>query len=187
MKEKTINLIIAVLPMLDAKLGQVKNLVKDTINAANPISVTLDLTDVDPYSWPRTVNEIYLELIAEALQEVGICNPKLTAGEECRFKGAAVKKFRRILKLLDERTVRIAFGEQFVRELDDDLTPEQAKDLLDKSDGGCVRLLRFRTPAEKQAYLLGINDADGWLDYATLDNLNATISKASRTLPVEPV
>lgn len=183
MKEKTINLIIAVLPLLDAKLGEVKTLVKNTVTAANPVSVTLDLTDVDTC----TIEERYLKLIAEALQEVGICDPELTAGEDCRFKGAAVKEFRRILKLLDERTVRIAFGEQFVRELDDDLTPEQAKDLLDKSDGGCVRLLRFRTPAEKQAYLLGISDADGWLDYATLDSLNASISKASRTLPVEPV
>lgn len=182
MKEKTINLIIAVLPLLDAKLGQVKTLVKDTVAAANPASVTLDLTDVDTC----TLEERYLELIAEALQEVGICDPEPVAGEDCRFKGAAVKEFRRILKLLDERTVRIAFGEQFIRELDDDLTPEQAEKLLDESDGGVVRLLRFRTPAEKQAYLLGINDADGWLDYATLDNLPAAVNKASRTLPVEP-
>lgn len=182
MKKKTINLIIAVLPLLDAKLGEVKTLVKDTVTAENPVSITLDLTDVDTC----TIEERYLELIAEALQEVGICDPELTAGEDCRFKGVAVEEFRRILKLLDERTVRIAFGEQFVRELDDDLTPEQAKDLLDKSDGGVVRLLRFRTPAEKQAYLLGISDADGWLDYATLDSLNDTVSKASRTLPVEP-
>ena len=182
MKKKTINLIIAVLPLLDAKLGQVKTLVKDTVTAANPASVTLDLTDVDTC----TLEERYLELIAEALQEVGICDPELAAGEDCRFKGAAVEEFRRILKLLDERTVRIAFGEQFVRELDDDLTPEQAKKLLDESDGGCVRLLRFRTPAEKQAYLLGLSDADGWMDYATLDSLPAAVDKASRTLPVEP-
>lgn len=183
MKKTTINLIIAVLPLLDAKLGEIKTLVKDTVTAANPASVTLDLTDVDTC----TLEERYLELIAEALQEVGICDPEFTAGEDCRFKGAAVEEFRRILKLLDERTVRIAFGEQFVRELDDDLTPEQAKKLLDESDGGCVRLLRFRTPAEKQAYLLGISDADGWMDYATLDSLPAAVDKASRTLPVEPV
>ena len=183
MKKKTINLIIAVLPLLDAKPGKVKTLVKNTVTAANPASVTLDLTDVDTC----TIEVRYLKLIAEALQEVGICDPKLTAGEDCRFKGAAVKEFRRILKHLDERTVRIAFGEQFVRELDDDLTPGQAKDLLDESDGGCVRLLRFRTPAEKQAYLLGIEDADGWMDYATLDFLTAAVKKASRTLPVEPV
>lgn len=183
MKKKTINLIIAVLPLLDAKLGQVKTLVKDTVTAANPASVTLDLTDVDTC----TREERYLELIAEALQEVGICDPELTAGEDCRFKGAAVKMFRRILKLLDERTVRIAFGEEFVNSLeDDDLTPGQAKALLDDPEGGDVQLLRFHTEAEKKAYLLGLSHADGWADYATLDSFSATVAKASRTLPVEP-
>ena len=183
MKKKTINFIIAVLPLLDTKLGKVKALVKDTVTKAKPASVTLDLTDVDTY----TTNERYLELIAEALQELGICDPMFTAGEDCRCKGVAVTEFRRILKLLDKRTVRIAFGEQLVNNLNDNLTAEQAKALLKKPTDGEVKLLRFRTPAEKKAYLLGLSHGNGWTDYATLDSFADTVAKASRTIPVEPV
>lgn len=183
MKKTTTTPTIAVLPLMSVKFGHLKEEVKHQAGKYAGKTVRLDLTDVDTC----TTEVRWLELIAEALQEIGICDPEPTASPGCKYNGDAVKAFRRILKLLDERTVRIAFGEQFVRELDDDLTPGQAKKLLDESDGGCVRLLRFRTPAEKQAYLLGINDADGWADYATLDSLNATVSKASRKIPVEQV
>lgn len=35
--------------------------------------------------------------------------------------------------------------------------------------------------------LLGVSHADGWLANASLDEFGDAVSKASRTLPVEPI
>lgn len=183
MKKKITTLTIAILPLMNVKLGHVKTLVKNMVSEQHADKVTLDLTDVDIC----TTEKSRMGRIAEALQEVGICDPVLAAGKDCRFQGKAIKAFQHILKRLEARTVRIVYGDQLNQSLDETHNVREAGQLLNDPEGGCVRFLRFRTEAEAKAYLLGVGDADGWLSNNTVGNFNANVVKASRTISVEPV
>lgn len=181
---QTKNLLIAVLPLLSVKRGRIKSIVTKMLDQEKPSSVSLDLTDVGTCTFEETV----MTLIAEALQEFGICNPKPFASPDCKYKGKAVQMFNTVLEQLDARTVRIAFGEQLVSKLDDATNVREAKALLQDSDGdGAVQCIRFRTAQEKKAYLLGVSHADGWLANASLNEFGDAVSKASRLIPVEPL
>lgn len=183
MKKTTTTPTIVVLPLMSIKFGHLKEEVKRQAGKYAGKTVRLDLTDVDTC----TTEVRRLEIIAEALQEAGICDPELTASPDCRYKGSAVNEFRRILKVLERRTVRIVFGEELNSMLDQTETVQEASKLLDEPDGGSVQFLRFRTEAEAKAYLKGISDADGWFNYCTIDNFSENVVKASRKIHVEQV
>lgn len=183
MKKTTTTPTIAVLPLMSIKFGHLKEEVKRKAGKYAGKTVRLDLTDVDTC----TTEERYLELIAEALQEIGICDPEPTASPDCKYNGDAVKMFQRILKVLERRTVRIVYGEELNARLDQTETVQEATKLLDEPDGGSVRFLRFRTEAEAKAYLKGVSDADGWFNYCTIDNFDKNVEKASRKIPVEAI
>lgn len=183
MKETTTTPTIVVLPLMSIKFGHLKEEVKRQAGKYAGKTVRLDLTDVDTC----TTEVRRLELIAEALQEIGICDPEPTASPDCRYKGSAVNEFRRILNVLERRTVRIVFGEELNAMLDQTETVREASKLLDEPDGGSVRFLRFRTEAEAKAYLKGVSDADGRFNYNTIDNFSDNVAKASRKIPVEQV
>ena len=183
MKKTTMTPTIAVLPLMSIKFGHLKEEVKRQAGKYAGKTVRLDLTDVDTC----TTEERYLELIAEALQEIGICDPEPTASPDCKYNGDAVKMFQRILNVLERRTVRIVFGEELNNMLDQTETVREASKLLDEPDGGPVRFLRFRTEAEAKAYLKGITDAGRWFNYNTIDNFGDNVVKASRKISVEQV
>lgn len=76
--KKTINAIIAVLPLLNIKPGHIKGTVKDTVEQLGTKNISLDLTDVDTC----THEEEVITLNPEALQEMGICDPKPIANRQ---------------------------------------------------------------------------------------------------------
>ncbi len=59
--------------------------------------------------------------------------------------------------------ITLIFGEGAVRKYDESKELPSQEWLLD--NGGVVDEKAFRTEAEYNAYVAGVNDADGWTDY----------------------
>ena len=69
-------------------------------------------------------------------------------------------------------TLNILFGEAAARAYDEfntDESPELERE-IERASGGCYAYheLEFATQAEKEAYLKGIEDSQGWEDYVVL-------------------
>lgn len=182
MKKKTQSVTIAVLALMDVKLGRIAKNVNNLLSDHDGAAVTLDLTGVDTYS----TNIRQMEILAETLQERGICDPGITCAPGDKKGQNAIKSYGRIQRLLERRTVRYAFGEELCNRLDQCENTREARRLLNDPHDGSVSFIRFRTETEKKAYLRGICDAAGWSKHTEVDWCNGHVIKAARQLPVTP-
>lgn len=71
------------------------------------------------------------------------------------------------------KSVTVIFGEEavkkFVWEFDEEFSEEFERQ-LEEEDWGSILTNEFDTEAERQAYLQGIDDAQGWLDVCVVEN-----------------
>lgn len=181
MKNKTETQIIEVKTLFEIEpMTTLKEGARYIIQGAAGRHILLDFTGVR-LNGP---NRKRLVLLAEAFDDCGAAIHRMYDNDST---SKVVREFRAIRRELDQRTVRIAYGEQLVDTLNQVKTTREALELLNDPEDGEVKCIRFKTKAEKQAYLLALSDSDGWFNNQTLVLFGGAVERASRKLSVEEV
>lgn len=162
------------------KYGLLKEALRSAITADGVKTVILDFTDVGT----DTLTERKLELVAELIQEY-----RASCVFRCYFPNpdepyGVKKEFERIQRLMEKRTVRVAFGKCLSRILYDCETSKEVREILLNPPEGEVKAIRFRTEAEARAYLQGLSDSNGWEEYAVLGE-HGDFKKESLVIGIE--
>ncbi len=174
---------IKVKALMDGKPGFLRERIYHAILGSKSKIILFDFTGVPSYS----SSEFYFKTIAETAQEL----PEFYY--EYHFdkpdeKFGTKNEFERIQRLTEKRTVRIAFGTEICHELLRKANETDIRNVILYGNPGLgqVKAIRFRTEAEKKAYLQGVEDALGQQDAFTFQDSFPMHNKASLILPVKP-
>lgn len=151
---------------------------KYNFDAAGDRKIILDFTDVRL----TKKNTEKIQLLAEAIDDYGVGPCKVYDNDNT---SKVIKTFRAMRRIIQERTVRIVYGQEFIGRLQEAETTREALEILREEDGGCVKCIRFRTSAEKRAYLMGVDDCFDWMRYDSPGDISKTVEKAISKIQVK--
>ena len=182
-KKSKLRRLISVKSICDLKIGRVRDTLFRCILGAEGDQIKLDFGSIDVSS----NDETKLTILAEVMQELPEYTFHLVYDNPDAPFGTK-HSFDRIMALTERRTARIALGDEYCQAILNSGTKKKAlEDLILNPRGGITRVRRFRSLAEKKAYMQGLQDAYGYGRFLELGGTDTNITKTALMIPVEEI